>query len=130
MVFSLVRLGMLDDPRVQRGLDWLRSNDSDLTYEVSLKIQALAAAKDGKTDIGRVASLVRILETTPGQAPPFLDVEVQRKLERFAQYQMDQRRRADAVEQLAKSAYVWNPDLERAEAERAAREAEALAEQP
>ena len=68
-VTSLVLLALLNtgmtaqDAAIQRGLDWLRSNQSDLTYEVSLKIQAFAAAKDGKTDVARVATLVRVLES-------------------------------------------------------------------
>ncbi len=69
-VTSLVLLALLNtgmtaqDAAIQRGLDWLRSNQSDLTYEVSLKIQAFAAAKDGKTDVARVATLVGVSERT------------------------------------------------------------------
>ena len=68
-VTSLVLLALLNtgmtaqDAPVQRGLEWLRANHSELTYEVSLKIQAFAAAKDGKTDVARVATLVRVLES-------------------------------------------------------------------
>ncbi|MCY2966124.1 MAG: DUF4159 domain-containing protein, partial [Planctomycetota bacterium] len=63
-LMALINTGMTaQDPEIQRGLEWLRAHNSGLTYEVSLKIQAMAAAKDGRTDVGRVAGLVRLLES-------------------------------------------------------------------
>jgi hypothetical protein len=69
--------------------------------------------------------VVRILESRPAEPPPFDDLVVQRILERVAEDQLDARRRDDALPELLRSAYVWSPDLERARAEAAAREAEA-----
>jgi beta-lactamase regulating signal transducer with metallopeptidase domain len=67
-VSSLALLALLSsgmtaaDPEIQRGLNWLRLQDPTMTYEISLMIQALAAARDGQRDVGKVASLVRDLE--------------------------------------------------------------------
>ena len=52
-----------DNPVVAKGLDFLRKTElPDDTSESSLMIQALAAAKDGKKDLGRILSLVNKLE--------------------------------------------------------------------
>ncbi|RPI87429.1 MAG: DUF4159 domain-containing protein, partial [Planctomycetaceae bacterium] len=67
-IHSLVLLALLNtgmtaqDQQIQKGLEWLRANDSETTYEISLKIQALAAAKDSRTDVARVVALVNKLE--------------------------------------------------------------------
>jgi hypothetical protein len=67
-ITSLVLLALLNtgmtatDPPVKRGLDWLRRQEPTFTYEISLMIQALAAAKDGKRDVAKVTMLVRDLE--------------------------------------------------------------------
>jgi hypothetical protein len=67
-VTSLAMLALLNagmsaaDPEIQRGLDWLRQQDPTVTYEISLMIQTLAAAKDGRRDIPKIASLVHELE--------------------------------------------------------------------
>jgi hypothetical protein len=62
-LLALINTGMTpSDPEIQRGLNWLRRQDPTMTYEISLMIQALAAAKDGGRDIGKVAGLVRDLE--------------------------------------------------------------------
>jgi Zn-dependent protease with chaperone function len=67
-VSSLAMLALLNsgmstaDPEIQRGLDWLRRQEPTYTYEISLMIQTLAAAKDGKRDIAKVATLARDLE--------------------------------------------------------------------
>ncbi len=50
------------DREIQAGLKWLRQQEPTSTYEISLMIQALAAAKDGAVDTKRVAALVRLLE--------------------------------------------------------------------
>ena len=69
-VTSLVLLALLNtgmtpnDAEVARGLGWLRRQDPSYTYEISLMIQALAAAKDGKKDLGPVGRLVQELEET------------------------------------------------------------------
>ena len=63
VLLSLLNTGMTAaDPPVKRGLDWLRRQDPGYTYEISLMIQALAAAKDGRRDIPKVTMLVRDLE--------------------------------------------------------------------
>ncbi len=66
-LIALINTGMTaQDPEIQRGLEWLRTHDARPVFEVyavSLKIQALAAAKDGRTDVERVAGLVRLLES-------------------------------------------------------------------
>lgn len=56
---TLINCGMvLEDEPVQRGLKYLRSvREPDLTYEISLHIMALAAAKDGTRDSGKILSL-------------------------------------------------------------------------
>ncbi|MBI3862688.1 MAG: DUF4159 domain-containing protein [Planctomycetia bacterium] len=67
-ITSLVLLALLNtgmtpaDPPIERGLTWLRRQNPSLTYEISLMIQALAAAKDGKRDFARVAELAAQLE--------------------------------------------------------------------
>ncbi|MGE5192988.1 MAG: hypothetical protein ACM3U2_10835, partial [Deltaproteobacteria bacterium] len=64
-MLALLNTGMTtSDPEIKRGLDWLRRQEPTMTYEISLMIQALAAAKDGQRDVGKVASLVRDLEET------------------------------------------------------------------
>src|SRR5882762_5489346 len=63
VLLSLLNTGMtVADPPVKRGLDWLRRQEPTSTYEISLMIQALAAAKDGRRDIPKVTMLVRDLE--------------------------------------------------------------------
>jgi hypothetical protein len=65
VLLALLNTGMtVSDPEIKRGLDWLRRQEPTMTYEISLMIQALAAAKDGQRDVGKVASLVRDLEET------------------------------------------------------------------
>jgi beta-lactamase regulating signal transducer with metallopeptidase domain len=62
-LLALFNTGMsADDPAVQRGLVWLRRQEPTTTYEISLMIQALAAANDGRRDLPTVARLVRDLE--------------------------------------------------------------------
>ena len=62
-VIALLNTGMTSqDPEIQKALRWLRSTQTQSTYEISLKIQALSLAKDGKTDIPQIAALVRLLE--------------------------------------------------------------------
>lgn len=67
-VTSLTLLALLncnmttDDPEIKRGLDWLRRQEPILTKEVSLMIQALAAARDGNRDIPKVIALAHVLE--------------------------------------------------------------------
>ena len=74
---------------------------------------------------GRVEGwrVVRVLEARPGEVPSFDDLEVQRRIELVAQRRLDELRRAEALQRLLRSAYVWSPALERAE--RAEREAAA-----
>lgn len=65
-LLALMNAGMNpDEEPVQRGLKFLRGlDDADVkyTYEVSLMIMALAAAKDKAKDAARVLTLVRKLE--------------------------------------------------------------------
>jgi hypothetical protein len=64
VLLALINSGMAkgDEP-VARGLKFLRNVDEpQLTYEISLMIQALTAAKDGQRDTARLISLVRKLE--------------------------------------------------------------------
>lgn len=64
-LLALLNTGMtVGDPEIERGLNWLRRQQPSMTYEISLMIQALAAAKDGKRDLVLVANLVRELEET------------------------------------------------------------------
>ncbi len=58
-LMTLINCGMtLEDEPVQRGLKYLRGvPDPDLTYEISLHIMALAAAKDGTRDTRRILTL-------------------------------------------------------------------------
>src|SRR5262245_44941144 len=70
-LLALLNTGMTaNDPEVARGLNWLRRQDPSYTYEISLMIQALAAAKDGKKDFGRVAKLAQDLEETQIRQAP------------------------------------------------------------
>jgi hypothetical protein len=68
-VTSLVLLALLStgmtakDQEIQRGLAWLRQQNPDQTYEISLAIQVFAAAKDGRGDLARVVGLVDKLES-------------------------------------------------------------------
>src|SRR5579872_3747290 len=62
-MLALINTGMtVADPPIARGLNWLRRQEPTMTYEISLMIQALAAAKDGKQDLARVFKLVQDLE--------------------------------------------------------------------
>jgi len=62
-LLALLNTGMTaQDKEIERGLAWLRRQDPDMTYQISLMIQALAAAKDGKRDLAKMASLVDKLE--------------------------------------------------------------------
>jgi hypothetical protein len=62
-LLALLNTGMtLEDREIQKGLAWLRRQDPESTYEISLMIQALAAAKDGKRDVPIVLRLVSRLE--------------------------------------------------------------------
>ncbi len=69
-VTSLVLLALLNsgmttqDKPIQMGLDFLRGPDAEPTetYEVSLKISALATAKDGRRDHGRIQTLADSLQ--------------------------------------------------------------------
>lgn len=63
-LLALINTGMtVTDPEIQRGLNWLRNAKVPTgTYEISLMIQALAAARDGNRDIPKVMTLVRDLE--------------------------------------------------------------------
>ena len=65
-LLALLNAGMtVDEEPVQFALAYLRSvKDPEFTYEVSLMIMALAAAKDGKRDNIRISSLVDKLEKT------------------------------------------------------------------
>src|SRR5579872_1554554 len=58
-LLALLNTGMtVADPEIQRGLTWLRKQPQPTsTYEISLLIQALAAAKDGRRDFAKVAAL-------------------------------------------------------------------------
>jgi hypothetical protein len=63
VMLALFNSGMtLADPEIQRGLNWLRKQTPSHTYDISLMIQALAAAKDGVRDLPRVVALVQDLE--------------------------------------------------------------------
>lgn len=66
-VLALINAGMTpEDQEIKRGLAYLRGlprkDQPTLTYEVSLMVMALAAAKDGRVDAGRLLSLVKQLE--------------------------------------------------------------------
>jgi Domain of unknown function (DUF4159) len=64
-LLALINTGMTtQEKEIQRGLIWLRDprRDPDMTYQISLMIQAFAAAKDGKRDTAKVLDLVRKLE--------------------------------------------------------------------
>ncbi len=62
-LLALINTGMTAaEPEVARGLNWLRRQDPSYIYEISLMIQALEVARDGKNDIGRVAKLAKELE--------------------------------------------------------------------
>lgn len=58
-VMTLINCGMtLEDEPIQRGLKFLRTvRDPDMTYEISLQIMALAAAKDGNRDASKILAL-------------------------------------------------------------------------
>lgn len=62
-LLALLNTGMTArDQPIQKGLSWLRRQDPVMTYEISLMIQALAAAKDGKRDLLLVTQLAKRLE--------------------------------------------------------------------
>jgi hypothetical protein len=62
-LLALLNTGMtVAHPKIELGLNWLRKQSPNLTYEISLMIQALAAAKDGKRDYTKVAELAAMLE--------------------------------------------------------------------
>ncbi|QDT37030.1 DUF4159 domain-containing protein [Stratiformator vulcanicus] len=63
-VLALINSGKkTDDPAVRKGIAFLRKNSSPkLTYEISLLIMALAAAKDGQRDLVTIRNLADDLE--------------------------------------------------------------------
>jgi hypothetical protein len=65
-LLSLINAGMtVEDEPIRKGLRYLRAvpaSKPTMTYEVSLMIMALAAAKDGERDIHRIQSLAIRLE--------------------------------------------------------------------
>ena len=65
VLLALLNSGMtLEDEPVQRALEFLRGPDSEPseTYGVALKISALATAKDGRRDRGRIQTLADLLQ--------------------------------------------------------------------
>jgi Domain of unknown function (DUF4159)/Prenyltransferase and squalene oxidase repeat len=70
-MLALINTGMTaQDKEISRGLAWLRQQDPTGTYEISLMIQALAAAKDGRRDVARVLKLTGTLEATQLRGGP------------------------------------------------------------
>ncbi len=70
-LLALINAGMtVDDEPVQKGLHYLRSGlearepNPKMTYEISLMIMAMAAAKDGQKDNARIFKLAEKLETS------------------------------------------------------------------
>jgi len=63
-LLALINSGMtVEDEPIARGLKYLRSaEEPTMTYEISLMIMALTAAKDGQRDKVRLISLVKKLE--------------------------------------------------------------------
>lgn len=63
-LLALINAGLTpQDPPVERGLKYLRTvQEPTKTYEVSLMIMALAAAKDDRKDSARILGLVKKLE--------------------------------------------------------------------
>lgn len=62
-LLALINSGMTpQDPEIKRGLEFLRKQDPVSTYEVSLMIMALAAAKEGRKDAPAILKLVKKLE--------------------------------------------------------------------
>jgi len=62
-LLALLKTGMsAADPEIQRGLGWLRKQQPKSTYEISLMIQALAAANDERRDLPFVTMLATELE--------------------------------------------------------------------
>ncbi|MBS0266877.1 MAG: DUF4159 domain-containing protein [Planctomycetes bacterium] len=71
-LLALLNAGVpLNDPKVDKGLTWLRNQPSPtLTYEISLMIQVFAAAKDGKRDLPRVTELANTLVNSQVRGGP------------------------------------------------------------
>jgi beta-lactamase regulating signal transducer with metallopeptidase domain len=70
-LLALLNAGMsADDPEIQRGLGWLRQQQPQTTYEISLMIQALAAANGGKRDVLIVSRLAKDLEEMQARQGP------------------------------------------------------------
>lgn len=62
-VLALINSGMTaNDREVKLGLDYLRSQNPDTTYNISVLVMALAAAKDGIRDRARLERFVNKLE--------------------------------------------------------------------
>jgi hypothetical protein len=70
-LLALLNTGMsLNDPPIERGLNWLRRKRPETTYEISLMIQVLATAKDGKRDFAQVSELAGMLELSQVRQGP------------------------------------------------------------
>lgn len=71
-VLSLLNAGVeTDNPKMAKALKYLRNvQEPTRTYEVSLMVMALAAAKDGIRDKARIAGLVKKLEDSQIRRPP------------------------------------------------------------
>ncbi|MAT15863.1 MAG: hypothetical protein CMJ46_11415 [Planctomyces sp.] len=64
-IMALLNCGFSpEEPRVKKGLDWIRNKpDSKHTYAASLKLMALAAAKQPEKDLTRIQLLAAHIET-------------------------------------------------------------------
>ncbi|MCA9040541.1 MAG: DUF4159 domain-containing protein [Planctomycetaceae bacterium] len=64
VVLALLNCGLEpDEPHVKKGLEWIRkSPDTSSTYTVSLKLMALAAAKQPEKDLTRIQLLAAKIE--------------------------------------------------------------------
>ncbi|WP_166820282.1 DUF4159 domain-containing protein [Thalassoroseus pseudoceratinae] len=66
VLLALINSGMTaDDPEIAKGLTYLRNirePDPDFTYDISLMLMALSAARDGGRDVLRMEKLVAKLE--------------------------------------------------------------------
>jgi hypothetical protein len=70
-LLALLNSGMsASDPEIRRGLEWLRGKKPGMTYDISLTVQALAAARDGDVDKPTIAALAQRLAESQIAAGP------------------------------------------------------------
>ena len=96
LVFSLIRLGMLDDPRVQRGLDWIttwqRFDDGDGEAPIGWPYDRYEMCWGRHTcHMGAVKALKALAEVPPERRTPAMHATISAGAEYFLRHHVHRR---------------------------------------